>query len=224
MKTISPLILGSAIGLFAGLPAFAETKGQQAAEKEAAPDAIPEVIPQVIGNLDQITLSPEMKKAIIDALSESKGEPKPAAEVVPKPAAGPKDETKIGARTVVIGPDGKPKILSGDDLAGIDLNKILSCLGDGSGIQATGSFSMIGPDGKLTTRKLDLGNGGSLDKILKDVLKAFNPDGGGAAEELLSVGPGIVVDAAKTSADIKEIKEELAAQRVLLEKILTKLQ
>jgi hypothetical protein len=150
-----------------------------------------------------------------------------------------KDDKKADAKspvistkviTTVIGPDGKVHTTtSGDDIP--DLNKIIQeatgeALGKGGGLQldkllqsVDGSVTVIGPDGKATTKKLS-GTGG-LQQIINEAINGAI--GEGVQAQVVDVEKPFIQQKGAVRKEIAEIRKELAEQRKLLEQILEKL-
>jgi hypothetical protein len=163
--------------------------------------------------------------AIFANSDANKDDPKAEPEIQDKK---PKVSTKIV--TTVIGPDGKVTTTQeGHSLQ--DLNKIieeatgaaLKQIGDipldellKSG---SGSVTVIGSDGKVTTKKLS-GEGG-LNQIIQDALKQVQKEG--VELQVVDVEKPFIQDKGGLRKEINQLRKELAAQRKLLEQILEKL-
>lgn len=148
-------------------------------------------------------------------------------------------ETKVFRKSVIIGPDGKARTLTDEEMKGIDLGKGLLNLkklgkqpkdGDREPAIVSGKVTVVGPDGKVQTTDLDLGGDlESLNEVLKEAMGGINLDDLGVDPGVFSVGPGFLIqpDALRkdsTQKEIEKLRKELAEQRTLLEKILSKLE
>jgi len=133
--------------------------------------------------------------------------------------------------TTVIGPDGKIlTTTSGDDLP--DINKIikeatgstLEQLGDIPIDQllksGSGSITVVGPDGKVTTKKLS--ETGGLNQIIQEALKGINIEG--VTAQVVDVEKPFIQQKGGLRKEINQLRKELAEQRKLLEQILEKLE
>jgi len=133
--------------------------------------------------------------------------------------------------TTVIGPDGKIlTTTSGDDLPNI--NKIieeatgssLEQLGDIPIDQllksGSGSITVVGPDGKVTTKKLS--ETGGLNQIIQEALKGINIEG--VTAQVVDVEKPFIQQKGGLRKEINQLRKELAEQRKLLEQILEKLE
>lgn len=132
--------------------------------------------------------------------------------------------------TTVIGTDGK--VLSNTEgTEGKDLNQIikeatgaaLSEIGDLHLDEllksAEGSITVIGPDGKVTTKELE-GTGG-LAQIIQDALGEVDLEG--IEKKAIAISKSSDTQYKALQKDMDGIKAELAEQRKLLEKILKRL-
>lgn len=157
-----------------------------------------------------------------------------------KEKGGQKSETKAEATkpiistkivTTVIGPDGEIHTTTeGGDLP--DFNKIIqeatgAALGEIGELPldellkaGNGSITVIGPDGKMTTKKLS-GNGG-LNQIIQEALKGIGTSG--VKAQVVDVDKPFIQQKGGVRKEIAQIRKELAAQRKLLEQILEKLE
>ena len=132
--------------------------------------------------------------------------------------------------TTVIGPDGKVTTSQeGQNLQ--DLNKIIE-EATGAALQkigeipldellksGSGSVTVIGADGKVTTKKLS-GEGG-LNQIIQDALKQVQKEG--VELQVVDVEKPFIQQKGGLRKEISQLRKELAAQRKPLEQILKKL-
>lgn len=148
-------------------------------------------------------------------------------------AKGKAQSTTISTKvvTTVIGPDGKIlTTTSGDDLP--DINKIIeeatgSTLEQLGGIpidqllkSGSGSITVVGPDGKVTTKKLSETEG--LNQIIQEALKGINIEG--VTAQVVDVEKPFIQQKGGLRKEINQLRKELAEQRKLLEQILEKLE
>ena len=159
-----------------------------------------------------------------------------------KDAPNPKEESKAKNTksqvttttkivTIVIGPDGKVTTTQGgQDLQ--DLNKIIE-EATGAALKeigdipldeliksGNGSITVIGADGKVTSKKLS-GEGG-LNQIIQEALKQVQKED--VELQVVDVEkPFIQQKGGGLRKEINQLRKELAAQRKLLEQILKKL-
>lgn len=160
---------------------------------------------------------------------EKKDEPQAKEESKAK-STSPKVTTKIV--TTVIGPDGKVTTsqhgqeiqevntfieeiidshISDITIEDIPLDELLK--------SGNGSVTVVGADGKVTTKKLS-GEGG-LNKIIQDALKQVQKDG--VELQVVDVEKPFIQQKGGLRKEINQLRKELAAQRKLLEQILEKL-
>ncbi|HAV12089.1 MAG TPA: hypothetical protein DCX06_01150 [Opitutae bacterium] len=86
-------------------------------------------------------------------------------------------------------------------------------------ITTTGSLTVIGEDGEATTQTTN--NLSDLNALIGDALESLNLESD--ILKYIEVGDPIVLSDCDNTTAIKELKEELASQRKLLEQILQKL-
>lgn len=183
----------------------------------------------------------ETTKALIEAL-EAAGLDDQAVAEVRKSIEGKAGKengdatVKVFRKAVIMGPDGTLRTLNDDEMDGVDLGKgLLKQLkqcengGDGGAVKVAGKVSIVGPDGKVKTMDLDFGDELDLGGILKEAMKGLDLDDIDADAGVFGIGPGILVQPGApkedtTKAELVELRKELAKQRKLLEKILSKLE
>ena len=136
-------------------------------------------------------------------------------------------KSKVITRAMVIGPDGKLKDAKDGGKGAIDLGKLLSEVEDGEvkkllsenkNAIVSGKVVIIDADGNRT--ETDLKEGGNLDEMLKGTLDDMKLD---VDVQVLGQDDSKPISRKDLSDKVDKLQDEMAAQRVLLEKILKKL-
>ena len=84
----------------------------------------------------------------------------------------------------------------------------------------SGSITVVGPDGKVTTKKLS--ETGGLNQIIQEALKGINIEG--VTAQVVDVEKPFIQQKGGIRKEINQLRKELAEQRKLLEQILEKLE
>lgn len=223
-KTIKNVVLGglSSLALVTGSSFADESKKEGALQGGIfADESKGKEVSKTSGIEDQIAsqLEAQLKKA---GMSDSQIE---AIVKSAKEKAGVTGQQgKVITRTMVIGADGKLMNAKGKKDGGIDLGELLSEVEDGDikkllsehkAAITSGKVVIIDADGNRTEKELE--DGGNINDMLKQALNGLGKD----ADFKMEFGE--VEKGVDYKKEINELKAELLAQRVLLKKILRKL-
>ncbi len=222
MKLNKLIYLGVSLGILGASSIFAEDKSQKTDQQ-----FVEENLEKVLSSFDEDTKA--LLKQLLDDSNKAKTHLKDCSEKMKKL----QDRSKK-IQMMIHSPDGKTVTVPNDAKLKIKLDDIVTQEGDDIGVKARvaseildASVTMIGPDGKAVTTTIDLGESGDLNEIIRSVTEEFADGSLEIEEQVTSVGPGLLRSALSKeknpSGDLEEIKNELAAQRKILEKILKKL-
>ncbi len=222
MKLNKLIYLGVSLGILGASSIFAEDKSQKTDQQ-----FVEENLEKVLSSFDEDTKA--LLKQLLDDSNKAKTHLKDCSEKMKKL----QDRSKK-IQMMIHSPDGKTVTVPNNAKLKIKLDDIVTQAGDDIGVKARvaseildASVTMIGPDGKAVTTTIDLGESGDLNEIIRSVTEEFADGSLEIEEQVTSVGPGLLRSALSKeknpSGDLEEIKNELAAQRKILEKILKKL-